>query len=186
MTHLRRIRISLLGTVTLILMSCGTSGPTESEIKHLIRTAYGLPALEASGVRTPINNSPISLEIQRLFREGYILPQFSERDGHVIAPKGKNLIKNIFTDAEPSYFFQPYTNTIDVIKVTQILLDSKSGTAEAQYQLGISKTEYGIKLMAIDPGLRRRYEEYERSFPRTRTVRLKRWDQGWRLATSSS
>ena len=126
---------------------------TEKLATELIREAEGYPKLVFITLREIEANSPIGQDIQYFVAKGYMLPPKSGSYGeYEITKEGARLIAGCRWDSLRGQYasFQVFTHKKDVIKIKQILTDSRSGTAVVRYQVGFIATPYFDRLKSLD------------------------------------
>ena len=176
--------LSILVLVLLIsCISCSSESLTEKEATQIIREGNGYPELRAIVLKRIEKDSALGQEIKRLVKEGYLIPPKKLYRGMFeITDKGKGLVRKCYWNFVYQNYevFLPYTHTIDIVGVEEILVDSSNNTAVVRYKVGFSPTKYFDQLRAIDKQtIDKASQDAQKTYEKE--ILLKKWDQGWRV-----
>ncbi|MEQ9450945.1 MAG: hypothetical protein RJQ07_05110 [Pseudomonadales bacterium] len=189
---------------------CGGGGNSlsEKEAVRLITEAEGLPkdriyqgcirgshvVKSWSGTRHYFpSDDPLYEEIDRLVQQGFLkarsdgsenLTNFALTDkGKEILASGLVHVKKMEITDEKDYPLYGelciYTHMDGRIELEELLVDSATGIATASYRVLPKPTDYFQYLQSIDPSRVSVFEELLNK-QSEKTIKLKRWDEGWR------
>jgi len=176
----------------LLFVSCNYLKLTDEEARRLIREAKGYPMKpESITIQHVPKNSKLEQEIKRLIDEGYLTKGkvYGKTFFLKATDKGKNLISHAIWydesdaigDIRPGFCFMPLTHKLDIKRITEILIDSDNKTALVKYEIAYIPTDYYYKLVVFDKVNVENISKRKNSFVKKDQIRLKKWDQGWRV-----
>jgi len=183
---MRTIHLLLSFAVLPIFIACSSTVLKDQEAISMIRQAYGFPkpiSVDISGFTGIPANSPLGLEINRLVREGYLIPG-GYWEGHKPTEKGKDLVeKCVWNGIYKSWsVFRPFAYKKDVTRIIDKRVDKSNGTVVVECELTLTPTPYFEHLKKIDPGTIENALSGQSFQPVSRaTATFQRWEKSWRI-----
>ena len=126
-------------------------------------------------------SEPLGRETDRLMREGYV--NCRKIDYLYLAHR-------CWGSFESHIWVKFITHKREMRRIVEILTDERTGTATVIYEVGLAETPFVEWLREIDPvRLEYLYSDIERQYGtrdiqsvrQQHSVKLKKWDQGWRV-----
>ena len=181
--------ITFLITMGSILTSCTQNvSLSDEEAQRLVKQNIDFSVIPVSIQKEVEKGSPIGLELGRLVRDGFLVPDAGgfipglpgsykpSKQGEAIV--GKCHYNPAYSTWDTTEFYGLQPQGVEIISKA---VDSHNRIAVVRYRYSLAPTEYLQKLMKLDPNqvgeaIRSRKENAKTDGE----MKLKMWDDGWR------